>query len=366
MLTCAVDSSLKRVQLDGFSFPLGVYPLETMVPTAGYTVEFEPADTDSDEWDEWPDRYLFDINISVNRLGALLRMLLTLAPGRVYPILDILGVDAYREVDPYLAYELVGIEHVIDGLRRFEPFLLDDGLVGFGVMSENPFMYLFLDEHKILTLRAEVHLREQVEAMLEAFDLSVVDELSSVDSATHEHTSVLIAPEDRPDLLSPEEIVEYLRDHWTLTLNVDPESNLDDEGNDLGFVAWRCLVRCRMEKPVVQTRYAEVFLVADCLVAAEEQAQEATADWPEVMTSPPSEPSSTDTASTTRAHSQVRRAKGKTPDMEPILEITERTMVLADRVLAEEVAKALREPSVVRSVEQAKASRVIRVRWLEG
>ncbi|MCA9279451.1 MAG: hypothetical protein H6815_01530 [Phycisphaeraceae bacterium] len=360
MLTCAVDSSLKRIQVDGFSFPLGVYPLESMVPTPGYTVEFEPADTDSDEWDEWPDRYLFDINISANRLGALLRLLLTLAPGRVFPILDVLGVDAYREVDPYLAYELIGIEHVIDALRRFETFLLEDGLVGFGVMSENPFMYLFLDEHKILTLRVEVHLREQVEAMLAAFELMPVEELASVDSSTHEHTSVLIAPEDRPDLLSPEEIVEYLRDHWLLTLNVDPESNVDDEGNDLGFTAWRCLVRCRMEKPTPQTRYAEVFLLADGLMRAEELALESTGEWPDNNSKQPQRSA----PSTSTAPKPTRGKPTEQPSED--VELTERAMVLADRVLAEEVAKVLREPAMIRSIEQAKAARVLRVRWLEG
>ncbi len=273
MARCRIDKSIDRVQMSGFAFPLGVYPIEPMEPRAGFTVTFEPADGQSDaprpassgedesdgglaegpggedepgaaaEWEEWPDRYVFDILVPATRVEALCRSLFALLPGRVYPILDVLGQDEFREVDPYVAYDLVGLERFLDGLRRFSGFFYEDGLVGFGVMSEEPFIYIFVDEHKIVTVRVETALREKVEAVLDAFDLSEVDEILGADAATHEHRGVLDAPSDRPDLLNAEEVVEFLRDEWRLVLNVDPESNFDDEGNALGITGWRCLVR---------------------------------------------------------------------------------------------------------------------------
>lgn len=230
------------------------------------------ADADG-EFEPWPDRYVWDINIRHGRVEALIRALLAIMPGRVYPILDVLGNDAYREVDPYMAVELVGQERLAEGLRRFRSFLCEDGLVGFGAMSEEPFVYLFVDEHKIVTVRAEVAMKERVEAVLEAFDLPQTDQLVGVDSATHEHRSVLHAPPDQPELLTAEEILEELQDIWNLELNLDPHTNLDEQGNELGETGWRALVRLVGNAGTV--RYVEAYLTADCYAAARDRAVEA-------------------------------------------------------------------------------------------
>ena len=94
-----------------------------------------------------------------------------LLPGRVYPILDILGNDAFREVDPYIAYDPVGVERFLDVLHDHGGWLYEDGLVGFGAMSDSPFIYVYLDEHKIVTVRVESSLKERVEKTLAAFEL---------------------------------------------------------------------------------------------------------------------------------------------------------------------------------------------------
>src|SRR6056297_738833 len=160
MNRCLLNPALERVRVNGFAFPLGVYPVEPIAPASGYTADFEPADGD-EEWEEWPDRYVYEILVSAERLKPLCSALLSLLPGRVYPILDVLGNDAFREIDPYIAYELVGVESLYDGVRWYEPFLFEDGLCGFGAMSEEPFMYFFLDEHKVLTVRVETAQKEQ-------------------------------------------------------------------------------------------------------------------------------------------------------------------------------------------------------------
>jgi len=271
MYTCLIDPELERVQIGSMRFPLGVYPVEPIEPRQGYAVEFESADgaEDGSDLEEWPDRYVFDIVISSEKLPVLVLQFLSLMPLRVYPILDFLGHDDFREIDPYISYERLGLDRVIDGIRQFRGFFQEDGMCGFGAMSEEPFFYLFVDEHKILTVRAEASLRDRVVALLDAFDLEETPEPVGADAAAHEHRSVLIVPEDQPNVLAAEEIVGYLRQEWRLTLNVDPESNLDDDGKDLGLTAWRAVVRCARaeEEP---PRYAEVLLWAASLGEAEE------------------------------------------------------------------------------------------------
>ncbi|VAX40017.1 hypothetical protein MNBD_PLANCTO03-2163, partial [hydrothermal vent metagenome] len=275
MVTCTVDASLERVKVGDFAFPLGAYPVEPMVPKQGYEVIFEPADGDNEgEWEEWPDRYVFDIVISAERVEALVRHLMTILPGRIYPILDVLGHDAYREIDPFVSYELVGLDRFTDTLRRFRGFFFEDGLVGFGAMSDEPFIYLFIDEHKIVTLRCLIEQRETVEGILGAFDLEEVEKPAGADNALHEHRSVLVSPAENENILGFEEIVEELRERWQLILNVDPESNVDDAGNELGITEWRLLARSEYkDEPLV--RYIEVFLRATCMGEAEALGREA-------------------------------------------------------------------------------------------
>jgi hypothetical protein len=275
MAQCVVDNSITRMVTDGFSFPLGVYPVEDMKPLQGYSVDFEPADGDDDEgdWEEWPDRYVFDIVISADRVEALCRSLFALLSHRVFPILDILGHDAFREIDPYIAYELVGLDRFTDAVRRYRGFLFEDGLVGFGALSEGHFFYVFVDEHKIVTLRAQTDLKEKVEKILAAFDLEAMTQPAGADAAAHEHRTVILAPQDRPELMTPDEIVDRLKEEWRLTLNIDAESNTDDEGEELGITCWRCLVLCTGPEPD-PGRYAEILLTAGSLRAAEDLAVE--------------------------------------------------------------------------------------------
>lgn len=278
--TCQADGTIQRQKHGKFAFPLGVYPVEELVPKEGYVSEFEPADggDQSGDWEEWPDRHVLDVVVSAEKLQPLCRQLFAMMPPRIYPILDILGRDAFREVDPHISYELVGLDIFLDGIMRFKDFLYEDGLCGFGVMSEAPFFYVFVDEHKIVTIRVEATRKERLEKLLEAFDLEVSGpgkEPVGADGAAHEHRSVLSIG-DNPKILGPDEVVEQLRDEWRLVLNIDPEENTDDEGKELGVTAWRCLIRCDpLETTKGEKKYAEVILDAENLRAAEETAFEA-------------------------------------------------------------------------------------------
>jgi hypothetical protein len=178
LIRCETDPSIERVEINGFKFPLGVYPVEAIEPKPGYRLEFEPADGPGDPQfgdeivEPWPDRYVFDIVISADRVDALYRQLLPLLPGRVYPILDFIGHDAYREIDPYLARVPLGLEWLIDGVRACRPFFFEDGMIGFGALCDDPFCHMFVDEHKIMTVRCEPDLKPRFETVLKAFDLT--------------------------------------------------------------------------------------------------------------------------------------------------------------------------------------------------
>lgn len=278
LVRAQADSSIERTTVGTMKFPLGVYPIEPMEPRQGYLSQFEPADSEDTaaDWEEWPDRYMYDIVITSERLEPLCRSLFTLLPGRIFPILDVMGRDAFREIDPYVSYDLLGLDRFTDAVRAFRDFFYEDGLVGFGAMSEEPFFYVFIDEHKIVTVRAEAGLKEKVEKLLAAFDLEPVEDPRGADAAAHEHRSVLLTPDEQPDLLTADEIVEQLRDEWRLMLNIDAETNVDESGVELGITLWRCIVRVATTED--RNRYAEVILGAGSLREAEEVAGRACAE----------------------------------------------------------------------------------------
>jgi hypothetical protein len=187
--------------------------------------------------------------------------------------LDVLGRDVYREIDPYISYDLIGLDQFFDALIRYRPLLLEDGLIGFGAMADAPFYYIFVDEHKIVTVRAEPELKPRIERVLASFDLAERDDPAGADSVAHEHRGVLLSPEQGSGALSMDEIVERLRDDWRLLLNVDPETNVDERGRDLGVTPWRCIVRVRTDSEHV--RYAEVLITGSCMRDAEDLAVDA-------------------------------------------------------------------------------------------
>lgn len=252
-----------------------------MEPCAGYVMGFEPADGNDTEgeWEEWPDRYVFDIVVPENRIASVCRSLFTLLPGRVYPILDILGHDAFREIDPYISYCLVGLDHLTDAVQRYSAFFFEDGMCGFGAMCDDPFIYIFVDEHKIITVRVQEQDKERVERVLQAYDLSLVDEPMGADAVMHEHRSVLRTPGDQPRLLGVDQVIEKLRTNWHLTLNIDIETNLDDDANELGVTGWRCFARLFNDDPN-QHQLVEILLTADSLHHLEDLVFEVTDQIP--------------------------------------------------------------------------------------
>ncbi len=275
MPTCLIDPSIERKSIAGFQFPLGVYPVEPMSPAIGYTSEFEPEDNADDmgDWEAWPDQFVYDIVLPADRVEALWQQLFAMMPGRVFPIIDYIGHDAYREIDPFMAYEPIGKEKVINALRQYRPFFFEDGMVGFGAVSEDPFFYIFVDEHKIVTVRVEPEFRKRIERLLEAFEIPEIDEPAGADAAAHEHRSILVTTPDRPDLINGDEILERMRDAWRLVLNVDPDTNVDDEGEELGITPWRCLARFTTDQSP-HDQYAQLILTADCLRRAEDLTQD--------------------------------------------------------------------------------------------
>ena len=270
-------SDLRRAVIDGFALPLGLVPGDVAAPTQGYTVEYAPGEEDD------PDSYAFHIVVSHERLTPILDRVFARLPRRVFPIVEIGSRDAYRSVDVYMAQEPIAREQFMRGWRRYGSILVEDGSIGVGANSEEPFLEVFLDQWKGLWMHVPLAARSRLEAMLESFGLREVpetwpemDEQRSL-RALRLRNVLTLKDEFSPDL---DELLLQLRYDWDLGLNVDPETNIDEGGRELGPTLWHATVVVESVDDPDTGAYASIWATAASLAEMEELIHDALARYP--------------------------------------------------------------------------------------
>lgn len=291
-----LQTDLERVVIDGFAFALGVSPSaagKLRPPLQGYTVSYVGGQEDE------PDTYSFCVVVSHERLAGLLKRAFDLLPDHVYGIVEIGSRDAYRTTDVFVGLENEPIS--LDRFRRvwaqYQPFLLEDGSIAAGANSEDPFIEIFLDQAKALMIHVPLSMREDVESMLHEVGLEEVqqlwpagggDEPEPEEDRDEEWGSSQIRPVlDLSDDTCPDvdELLLNLRHDWNLELNVDPESNIDEGGRNLGSTLWHAVVIVDQADPSdVQSpsgAYASIWATAGSLHEMEHLMGQALAKHPQ-------------------------------------------------------------------------------------
>jgi hypothetical protein len=235
-----VRTDLRRALLGDYALPLGIVPGRGAVaPTQGFTVSYTSGEDDE------PDTYAFHVVVSHERLPVVLERAFSLLPEDIYGIIEIGSRDAYRSVDVFIGNETVPRRHFLEVWQRFEPFLLEDGTIAAGANSDEPYVEIFLDQLKSLSIHVPLSMREDVEMILRTLGLEEVpqtwpfDEEGRVDVDTRVRPVLALADEYSPDV---DEILLQLRHEWNLELNVDPEENRDEGGRELGLTLWHAVV----------------------------------------------------------------------------------------------------------------------------
>jgi hypothetical protein len=284
-----VRTDLQRVVIDGFALPLGFVPAPGTLkaPTQGYTVAYAVGEEDD------ADTYSFHVVVTHERLREVLNKAFALLPDEVYGIIEIGSRDAYRATDVYLGDETIKRGEFLRIWKQFEPFLLEDGAVAAGANSEEPFIEVFLDQWKGVTIHVPADRREQVEHMLQTLGLHEVPETWSedeqddsderIDDVFEEKSSVRpvldTTDEYMPDV---DELLLQLRHAWRLELNVDPRTNVDESGRNLGPTLWYAVVIAHDAAGKSENgAYVSVWATAGSLAEMEKLIEEAMSSHPE-------------------------------------------------------------------------------------
>lgn len=278
-------TDIQRVVLDGFALPLGLAPAPGSLepPTEGYTIAYAAGE------DGEPDTYSFQVVVSHERLRPIIHKAFDLLPDEVTAIVEIGSRDAYRATDVYLSREPIDFEAFAAVWDQFQDFLLEDGTIAAGANNEESFVEVFVDQMKSLTIHVPLDMREDVEAMLQAFKLEEVpqtwpmhdpsDDSDVLDSS--EVRGVLdLSDEFAPDV---DELLLDLRHEWLLELDIDPQSNLDERGRSLGMTLWHAVaIVYSAATRDVQGAYASIWATAGSLQEMERLVEQAVAeksDW---------------------------------------------------------------------------------------
>lgn len=273
-----IRADLKRASIDGFAFPLGIVPGDLKPPSQGYTLSYTPGEEDE------PDTYVFHIVVTHERLAPILHRSFELLADEVYGIVEIGSRDAYRSVDVYVGEDAVQLGDFLRTWKDYEVLLLEDGAIAAGANSEEPFVEIFLDHSKGLYIHVPLTMREEVETMLQSFDLEEVaqtwsDPEGEASAATTVRPILDLQDEYSPDI---DELLLQLRHDWQLELNVDPQANVDEGGRELGQTLWHAVV-------VVQDAggdpeiggYVSIWATAPSLTEMEGLIEQALNDFPQ-------------------------------------------------------------------------------------
>ncbi|MCZ6834778.1 MAG: hypothetical protein O7G85_03295 [Planctomycetota bacterium] len=255
--------NLTRAVINGYAMPLGLEPGDLSTPITGYTIAFSQGEEDE------PDSYSFHVVVSHEKIKPILARAIDLLPEAVSCILEVESSDAYRTLDVYLSADPIDKSRFLESWEWFEPFLLEDCFIGAGANSEEPFIEVFLDQWKRLSIHVPLDMRDEVEDLFKTFDLEEIPQLWPVgeddDSfGTAMFRSVLeLSDEFSPDL---DEMIHELKHAWQLELNIDPDRNRDESGRELGPTLWHAVAIVNHTDEVPEHgAYASIWITASSL-----------------------------------------------------------------------------------------------------
>ena len=275
-----IRPDIERVKVGDFALPLGVARLDTPAPIEGFTIKFEPGEEGE------PDSYAYQVVVSHDEVRAILHDLFELLPSEVSPVVEIGSVDAYRSIDVYVSSEPISVADFTGVWDAFEPILLEEVSIGAGVTAEDPLLEIFVDAWKSITIHCPEEMRSAIEERLESHGIEEVPQtwpdepFDEFDPPYRMREILLIEDEHSPDI---DEFLLQLRTEWGLQLNVDPDSNVDEAGRELGHTLWHAIAMADpIEDDVVGGAYVTVWATAASLEEVEglvETAVEELGDW---------------------------------------------------------------------------------------
>ncbi len=239
MTVFSLRPDLERAVIDGFALALGITPGDVTPPTVGYTIAYTAGADDE------PDTYSFYVAVSHEQVAPVLEQVFSLLPEEVCAIVEISSRDAYRQTDVFLSKEEIPRGEFLLTWQQWQPILLEDGSIAAGANSESPFVEIFVDQWKGVSIIVPLGMRDDVEQLLVKSGLQEVPETWSLGNENPAMDRVRIRPvlADLDGMAADiDDVLMELRHDWRMELNVDPDTNVDEGGRRLGMTLWHAVL----------------------------------------------------------------------------------------------------------------------------
>ncbi len=219
----------QRIKSFGFTYPYGSYPEDEFFQQIGYDAKYL-----TDE-----QCFYYKIVLPHERLQQMLSASFKLLPPTARLAAKVHSGDFYRDFDTHISDDLVDRDEVIEWAKEWGEVVLDDGFFGIGMFAEEETVEVFIDEHK--TIHIYHSDPDLMELFLENQGIPFVMDLAFFWDEPHFHEPLpLDEKSDDEDYLTA---FEDLADRYELFLDLDDDTNTDDEGQPLGVNCWRVELR---------------------------------------------------------------------------------------------------------------------------
>ncbi len=267
MTAFSLRPDIERTVIDGFALALGITPGDVTPPTVGYTIAYTASHDDE------PDTYSFYVAVSHEHVAPILQKVFSLLPDEVCAIVEISSRDAYRQTDVFLSHEEISKREFLRTWDQWEPILLEDGSIAAGANSESPFVEIFVDQWKGVSIIVPLDMHDDVERLLASAGLNEVQQTWTLGNENPALDQVQIRPvlADLDGMAADiDDVLIELRHDWRMELNIDPDTNVDEGGRRLGLTLWHAVLDLHRVSDTPQMADMSLWATAGSLAQLEE------------------------------------------------------------------------------------------------
>ncbi len=279
MSAFSLRPDIERTVINGFALALGITPGDVTPPTVGYTIAYASGRDDE------PDTYSFYVAVSHEQVAPILQKAFALLPEEVCAIVEISSRDAYRQTDVFLSQEEISKRDFLRTWDQWEPILLEDGSIAAGANSESPFVEIFVDQWKGVSIIVPLDMHDDVERLLASAGLNEVQETWALGDENPALDNAQIRPvlADLDGMAADiDDVLMELRHDWGMELNIDPDTNVDEGGRSLGLTLWHAVLYVHRVGDADQLADMSIWATAGSLTQLEtliEAALELSGEW---------------------------------------------------------------------------------------
>ncbi|MEE9394487.1 MAG: hypothetical protein V3W41_18485 [Planctomycetota bacterium] len=187
-----IKGDLKRTILGSVALPLGAELQEPGAPLIeGYESRFVASEGQQD------DQFDFRIVLTHERVSEIARKLFVeLLPQLVFATFEEFSNDAYRDVDNWLSEELVDKERLLQAWDSYGHFFVEDVRCGFGGMSYEPLIEVFVEEPSSINVVCGMDSKERVEKVIRDLGIEELSKAAFLDGIDHTSRDVIEVSKD--------------------------------------------------------------------------------------------------------------------------------------------------------------------------